>query len=67
VYGPCSFRKIVKILKEKYGDRLADVVPTEVCMDYLIDDDCLYHAEIKLIRTKIQETYLDSPDLLQTK
>ena len=55
--GSTRFEEVVRILRTKYGARLADVVPTPASEYYLYGDD--YHAPdaVQAIRTSIKESH----------
>ena len=55
--GSKRFEEVVRILITKYGDRLADVVPTPESEYYLYGDDYPAPDAVRAIRKSIKESH----------
>lgn len=54
--GAARFEKVVSILKEKYGLRLRDVVPSAASEIYLYGDRMSSVADVEAIRKRVRES-----------
>jgi hypothetical protein len=57
--GAGRFKEIVEILKEKYGSRLVDVVPTGNSKEYLYGDDMSAPHIVNSIRESLKKHFED--------